>query len=256
MALPGNYIFIEYDDIDSTNLEAVRLVQSGKVYGDTVIVAKRQEAGKGRAGRSWVSEEGNLFVSIVKGDGRSLLGNDADLFEQFPLHILPFATALAVGDSLQELISNQNSFGDNGGIEYKWPNDVLVGGNKISGVLIEIVNGYAVIGVGVNVISSPKTNTKLPATSLKECNVACTAREVLELLVKNLDKRFGQLPDDILRDWLARAYKINEKVTVAQENNAISGIYKGIDSNGQLILETDKGTREPVLYGDVVFEMA
>jgi BirA family biotin operon repressor/biotin-[acetyl-CoA-carboxylase] ligase len=229
--IPSHYTHIEYDSIDSTNLEAKRVIQSGKVTSDFIISAKIQTAGRGRLERSWVSTEGNLFTSIC--------------ITKKSFELLPFIAALAVGDVLEEFIPADD-------LKYKWPNDVLISGKKISGILIETINNYAIIGIGINISSYPKSGTNLPATCLNEYSEnKISASDVLGHLAHYIDKRLNMEKTDILTEWTAKAYGINKNVTIIQENKEISGSYKGVDENGWLILETNQGKRELVIYGDV-----
>jgi BirA family biotin operon repressor/biotin-[acetyl-CoA-carboxylase] ligase len=245
MNLPHNYKLIELESVDSTNLEAIRLIKGDSIGdGSLVILAESQTGGMGRLGRRWISEAGNLFVSVVC---RCPVKQREDLNLEPDASLLPFLTALAIGETLKAFIKDSD-------ITYKWPNDVLVNGKKISGVLIEIISGYIVIGVGVNIASYPKENTKLAATCIDEHSTAATmVAEVLEVFIDKLDKRLQASRGGIVDEWMAHAYGINKNVAIKQEKKEISGIYRGVDQNGQLILEIDGGRRELVFYGDVRF---
>ena len=118
--LAENFRLVEFDEIASTNEEAKRVAMSGAEDG-TLIWAHRQTAGRGRRGREWTSERGNLFLSLVLRPACA------------PLQAaqLTFVAALAVRDMLSLYLGNHES------IACKWPNDVLVGGRKISGILLE-----------------------------------------------------------------------------------------------------------------------
>lgn len=238
MAISARYTHIEHDSIDSTNLEAKRLIQSGSVSGDFVVSAKTQSAGRGRLDRAWISSEGNLFISIakcMKGDKDGIAAGQ----------LLPFIAALAVGSALRGFMKSESPL-------YKWPNDVLVDGKKISGILIEKINNYAIIGIGINIANSPESATKLPATFLNNyASNPCSVKEVLDALIYNFDIKGELGSKQVLQEWMSSAYKINQNVTIMRENKEISGVYKGIDENGWLILETNGGKREAVLFGDV-----
>ena len=139
--------------IDSTNEEALRLARAGEP-GGAVIWAREQSAGRGRRGRNWVSKAGNLYLSI-------LLRPDAALADAAQLS---FAAALAVKNALQRLATNGDGPPP---LTLKWPNDVLMSGNKISGILLEgaaAANSgpkgarteYLVIGIGINLRHHPE----------------------------------------------------------------------------------------------------
>ncbi len=248
MNLPPNHRLIEHNSIDSTNLEAKRLIADGKIgQGAVVITAKSQTSGRGRLDRKWVSAEGNLFVSVVvKGQGKREKGEETLSLQRSPISHLPFLTALAIGDTIKKLTKTKPL--------YKWPNDVLVDGKKISGVLIETIANHIVIGVGINVASYPPEGTKLPATCINNyTGKLVEVRKVLELFVNNLDRRLNADMVHILDEWTASAYGVNKNATIQRGEKEISGIFRGIDVNGQLILEMEGSRREMFSFGDVVF---
>ncbi len=236
---------IQHNSIDSTNLEAKRLIQSGKIgQGITVISAKSQTGGKGRLGRSWVSEEGNLFASFIV----SRLSFIVDGYENHELQTinnkLPFLSALAIGATIKEF-TNKTPL-------YKWPNDVLIEGEKISGVLIETIADYFIIGIGINIASYPLEGTKLPATCLdnhtKDKNQVSS---VLETLIKNMENKMHMDAASVRHEWMENAYGMGKEAVINQGDKEISGIFRGIDANGGLILETKGSKREAVLFGDI-----
>ncbi len=137
-----------YDSLGSTNDEARRLAQAGAAHG-TVVAARQQTAGRGRVGRSWVSPPGNLYLSV-------LLRLDLPLAR---LAELSFVAALAVADMVDSFLPPDFR------AALKWPNDVLVEGAKISGILIEQGETATIVGIGVNVGHCP-TGTPYPVTSL------------------------------------------------------------------------------------------
>ena len=153
--LPAKFRLVEMDSVDSTNTEAKRLACAGAADG-TIVWAQRQTAGRGRRGRTWTSEPGNLYASFVLRPGCA------------PMQAaqLTFVAALAVRDLLSIYLNNSDS------IACKWPNDVLVGGRKISGILLETsTSGSGVVdwlglGIGVNLRHHPDIGGRHPATNL------------------------------------------------------------------------------------------
>ena len=144
----SRYNLIIFDEIDSTNLEARRLIESG-INDDFVIVASKQSLGKGRVGRKWVSEEGNLYLSVIlRPYGKT---------HTFPQ--LSFITSLALYDTISTLSRENDHRCGSLDMKLKWPNDVLVNNHKISGILLELIphndREYLVIGVGINVNNNP-----------------------------------------------------------------------------------------------------
>ena len=154
----------KYENLDSTNEEARRLAEAGEA-GPLWIVACEQSAGRGRRGREWVSSRGNLFATLLLRPGRA-----ADVCAQ-----LSFVAALATGDAVA-------SFAPSARIALKWPNDVLLDGHKVAGILLESAGsagGCAVewlaVGIGMNLANYP-AGTDMPATSLAAAQVGALPR--------------------------------------------------------------------------------
>lgn len=248
MHLPDDYALLEFDSIDSTNLEAWSIVEDGRVSSSvTVIIAKSQTKGAGKAGRVWVSESGNLFCSLLisKNWLRENMDSGKDESGELNLTSLPFISALAVGYTIKELT----------GIvpEYKWPNDILVGAKKVSGILIEVEGDFVVIGIGVNIANYPKKGVNFPAISLNEYGGNDIATRIfLESLLLNFDKNIRLNKDKVIENWLSQAFNINKNIVVDRGKQKISGVFKGVNSNGELILETNEGRREFLFFGDVM----
>ena len=152
--LPDSYRLVSRETVGSTNDEATRLARSGAEQG-TLVWALEQTAGRGRRGRAWSSPRGNLYASLV-------LRPPCQLEHAAQLG---FVAALAVGDALAALVPGLRE------PALKWPNDVLVGGRKIAGVLLESEIGdggnlaFLIVGVGINLVSAP-TDSEFPATSV------------------------------------------------------------------------------------------
>ncbi|MBV9203089.1 MAG: biotin--[acetyl-CoA-carboxylase] ligase [Alphaproteobacteria bacterium] len=153
--LPLGYRLVFYHSIGSTNEEAARLARAGAPAG-TLLWALEQTAGRGRRGRTWVSPPGNLYSSLI-------------LRPECPASRacqLGFVAALAIGGAVGAICPGL-------GASYKWPNDVLINGRKVAGILLEsemILHGkpsFVVVGVGVNLRVAPD-DTEFPATSIKD----------------------------------------------------------------------------------------
>ncbi|MGL9762419.1 MAG: biotin--[acetyl-CoA-carboxylase] ligase, partial [Wolbachia sp.] len=148
-----------YKGVSSTNREALDLIDKG-ISHETVIIADKQTDGRGRTGKSWVSPKGNFCASLIIDllhnrssiiptlDSRVMHWNDRENLSE--LTELTFVTAVAVGNTL-------SLFTDDSNIQYKWPNDVLVDGKKISGILLEKKSNSSglVIGIGINIDHAP-----------------------------------------------------------------------------------------------------
>ncbi|HEY9080040.1 biotin--[acetyl-CoA-carboxylase] ligase [Magnetovibrio sp.] len=249
LQLPSPYVLVELECVDSTNAEAKRLAEQG-APDLTLVWAKRQTAGRGRRGREWVSVEGNLYFSII-------------LRMPYAMRVmtqLSFVAANAVADAVQ-VVCPSGTF-----VNVKWPNDVLVEGAKISGILMEAQPAFEadqfewlVLGIGVNVATHPVVEDGgFPATSLAAQGVLGEGLDVA-LLLDTLAKRFlagvatwrnlGFGP--IRRHWLARARGVGGPVTVRLPNETLEGIFGALDEDGALVLHRDGHPNRLITAGDV-----
>jgi BirA family biotin operon repressor/biotin-[acetyl-CoA-carboxylase] ligase len=235
-ALPGFFQPVYLDATDSTNDEAKRRARSGAPEG-TLIWAGAQSAGRGRQGKSWFSPPGNLYLSLV-------LRPRCDVAQAAQLS---FAAALAVGDACRGLLPA------GAGLAYKWPNDVLVSGKKVAGILLEsqAAGGktldFLVIGIGINLVSHPK-DTAYPATSLKsEGACAVTPATMLEALAPALIlwyERWGAEGfEPLRRAWLDQAFGLGSEIRAQLPQAELTGRFAGLDADGALLLETAGGAR-------------
>jgi len=229
-ALPDFFTLRRFAEIDSTNDEARRLAVAGAQSG-LVVWADRQTAGHGRQGRAWQSPHGNLYCSVLLRPDRAA----ADAAQ------LGFAAALAVCESLPQ------------GIEArcKWPNDVLVGGRKIAGILLESEASGArvswlIVGVGINLASHPEA-TDAPATSLAALGKYATPDAMLAAFcVRFLHwhetwRAHGFAP--LRASWLRRAHALGDEIRVRYGAVETRGRFADLDASGALVLENAEGTR-------------
>ncbi len=223
-----------FETLDSTNAEALRRMREGRARHGDAFVATTQTAGRGRAGRRWRSLPGNLHATIVAvpPGGR----NPADL---------AFVAGLAALNALAEAAPGA-------AFALKWPNDVLCGGRKIAGVLIEGgETGYAV-GVGMNLASAPDG---VRATSLREAGAAADASDMLARLQRFFAAWHGLWAEEgfaPVRDaWLASAHRRGDLVAAETAGGRIEGRFAGLDGDGALALVDASGVRRRILSGDV-----
>ncbi|HWM82843.1 MAG TPA: biotin--[acetyl-CoA-carboxylase] ligase [Pseudolabrys sp.] len=228
-----------FDVLDSTNAEARRLVRAGET-GPLWVVASRQRAGRGRSGRNWISDAGNLFATLLLVDPSS----PARAPE------LSFVTALAVADAIGECAPALAAQ-----VGLKWPNDVLIGGGKAAGILIEAEGAAVAIGIGINCLSHP-TGTAWPATDIAAQGVIVDARDVFAalsaaMLVRLRQWRRGEGFAAVREQWLDRGTRIGEAIRVRLPDRETSGRFGGLDAHGRLLLERVDGQIETVSAGDV-----
>jgi BirA family biotin operon repressor/biotin-[acetyl-CoA-carboxylase] ligase len=249
LVLPPGWTAIAFGSIGSTNDEALRRAEAGAPEG-TVITARQQEGGRGRRGRSWSSPPGNAYSStIVRPECAPERAAQ-----------LGFATALAVSDAaLAGLPSGRQ-------VRLKWPNDVLVDGAKIAGILLESSIGgdgrvaHVVIGAGINVAAAPPAGAAgYAAASLRDLGDARDAPGVLQAYLGALAARLAQWRTGFAgtrADWLARAAWLGETVAVSQGDERIEGRFAGLDADGALLLQPAGGPVRRIVSGEVFRPLA
>lgn len=238
---PKGWRLVYLDETDSTN-EEVRRRRDTNPGDGLVVIAKRQNDGRGRRGRSWESPEGNLFLSVrLKGSVRGM----ADTA------LLSFVAAVALSDTFAGLAPDLD-------IALKWPNDVLVSGAKVSGVLLETDDPWVILGIGVNVLHCPKSvGVGYPVTSLSEQGIVASRSDVASFLCHALYNRVQEWREKgfeaIRRVWKARACGLAAPVVARFQNGrSLSGIFYDLDTDGALVLQNETGEHR-VLAADIFF---
>src|SRR5215470_1451730 len=227
---------LRYDTLGSTNDEAKRLAQAGAADW-TVVWAREQTAGRGRGGTLFVSPPGHLYFSVILRP-RCSAASAAQL---------GFAAALVVVRTIAARLPAGRE------LRYKWPNDVLVNGFKVSGILLESsaahdgTLAWLVAGIGVNVASHP-AETAWPATSLAALGAAASGledllRNILAAFQTEVTRWLIQGFKPIRLAWLARAHGLGGPVRVRLPRESISGRFLDLDGEGVLLVETVAGPR-------------
>jgi BirA family biotin operon repressor/biotin-[acetyl-CoA-carboxylase] ligase len=235
---------LEFPTLDSTNEEAKRLIKNGCAQDFQVILAHEQYAGRGRSGKVWQSPPGNLYCSV-------LVSLSGDLKKNAQIS---FVAAIAIGEVLAEILPDEFN------IQYKWPNDVYIGGKKIAGILLESVkskgSNWFIIGVGVNIKWHP-ADLPTAATSLAYCDIKGISPK--ELIIKfmaafeNNIKLWQEAGFKSIKDaWLKKAYRLNEEITANFGNQTLVGIFSGMNNNGELELVSEGG-KHLISSGEVFF---
>jgi BirA family transcriptional regulator, biotin operon repressor / biotin---[acetyl-CoA-carboxylase] ligase len=220
-----------YRRTDSTNMRARELAAAGAPHG-TVVTAVEQTAGRGRQGRTWTAPPGKalLYSAILRPLGES------------PLSLLPLTVAIAVCETAESLRSSVDC-----GV--KWPNDVLLDGRKLAGVLIETrpQDNWAVIGVGLNLTIEPRD---FPS-ELRETATSLDGDASLEGARNSLDDRLEYWLDaereDILDAWRERDVLRGREVVWSEG----SGVADGVDDRGSLLVIAPGGERRALSAGEV-----
>ena len=216
------YKLLSFDKIPSTQDYALDLIANGEASNKTIIKALAQSAGRGRYRRTWVSHHGNLYLSFIY-----------KISERDPK--LSYAVAVAIAETLI-------SFGLSPQI--KWPNDVLIGGKKISGVLIEYAQNFVIVGVGINVKTCPTVKeyktTKVNKFSDVDIN------EVFSVLIKKMDKWRGADFSKVRERWMDLAFALNKNIQYHGKTAELIGL----NEDGALVLRD--GSRYILTYGDEI----
>lgn len=231
------------ESVGSTNEEALARARAGE-RGPLWIAARQQTSGRGRRGRAWVSEPGNLYASLLLTDPAP-----ADRAAE-----LSFVAALAVHDGI---VIVAPALGPRLGL--KWPNDVLLDGAKVAGILVEgessAIQFVAVVGIGVNCTSHP-VDTAYPATDLVSAGAVTSFEGLSAALMVTLMERLRQWDrgagfKSIRADWLDRATGIGSDIRIATAQREIVGRFESLDSSGRLVLKRHDGERELVAAGEI-----
>ncbi|MEI8147223.1 MAG: biotin--[acetyl-CoA-carboxylase] ligase [Alphaproteobacteria bacterium] len=242
-ALAAGHHVVSFAEIGSTNSEALERAARG-TEGPLWLVADRQNAGRGRRGRTWMSEPGNLFATLLL----------TDPSPQAKVAELCFVAALALDDALLTLAPEIGTR-----FLFKWPNDGLLDGAKIAGILVEATSRgpstSVAIGIGVNIAHHP-TDTPYRTTSLNAAGLNLTRDQLFEALSASMVRalavwRRGEGFAAIRAGWLARAAGLGGPLRITTEGRLLEGIFAGVDADGQLILDTPDGRRF-VTAGEVI----
>jgi len=218
----GAYKMISFDKIPSTQDYAHDLIAQKKASEKTVVVALAQSAGRGRYKRNWVSHHGNLYASFIY-----------RIAERDPR--LSYAVAVAVAETLIQFGMKP---------QIKWPNDVLIDGKKISGVLIEYAQNFVIVGIGINIKTCP--TVKEYQTTKMENYTDASVEDVLSVLMKKLDKWRNANFALVRERWMDMAVCINKMVKYQGKTAELIGI----NEDGALVLRFD--TRYVLTYGDEI----
>ncbi len=253
-ATAGGVPILALEEVDSTNAEAARRAAAGEP-GPLWILARRQSAGRGRRGRSWLSAEGNLAATLLlrpRLDARSAA-------------LLGLAMALALAETLDALAGRPNA------AEVKWPNDVLVAGRKVAGILTESAGtgarlDWLAIGVGVNLVSAPPrealdADAQPPGAVAELLGLRVAPRAFLEALAARFAHWQGRIEagerEALRRALVARLAGRGAPVglRLGDGRRREAGVIRDIAADGALVVETPEGRRS-LHAAEVILEPA
>ena len=235
-----------FGEIDSTNDEARRTIMSG-LTGSNLIIANTQNSGRGRRGRKWVSPAGGIYMSLT-----------------WPLHeslIQPQALSLVSAISVKQSLESWSQVP----LKLKWPNDLLVEGKKLAGILLELQTSkptdHIVFGVGINysLTDAQKNSIDRKVIDVKELTENLPAREEIVVsictnLIENSRKFFNQGFDHFKRIWNESDCYLGSNIVIKSDKSEKLGKSLGVNDQANLIIETDLG-QELISSGEIYFDL-
>ena len=243
-AWPDGYDRLLLEETDSTMAEARR--RAPDLAGPAWILARHQTAGHGRRGRAWQHPPGNFAATLV-------LPHAGDPAQAA---LRSFTTALALHDAFVARCGTRGQFA------LKWPNDVLLNGGKVAGILLESLPGGALsIGIGGNLSQAPTAELVEPGATPPVCLAQeCDTLVPPQAFLRTLAPAFARWEDQfttygfgpIRTAWLQRAARMGEAVTARLPNTELTGRFLGIDDAGHMILQTSAGPRD-IAAADLFF---
>jgi BirA family biotin operon repressor/biotin-[acetyl-CoA-carboxylase] ligase len=234
---------VSFETIDSTNAEAHRRAAAGE-RGPLWIIAGRQEAGRGRSGRDWSSPAGNLSATLLFTPSAT----PAACY-----HHVSFLSAVAVWDALIAGGADEKF------LQLKWPNDLMLAGAKLGGILVESSrydgDDVIIVGIGVNLAVSPPVPGR-SVTHLSALGPLITPADLLSDLAPAMTRwlaiwRGGSGFDAIRAAWLERAHPPGQSLSVKTHDTEYRGTFEGLDVDGGLRLRTAEGNIMALDHGDV-----
>jgi len=232
-----------YESLESTNNKAYELAESGEAEG-TLVIAETQTAGRGRLGRKWISPEGGgiYFSLILRPD-----------MESDKIPVITLVAAVSIQKAIKKIC------GIDAGI--KWPNDILIAGKKVCGILTEIkaqpdMVDFLILGVGINV-NTPLKKLPIGATSLKKESSGSVSRiKLMRQILTEIEKDYLKLKQDGFNSLRAECKKLsivlNKQITINEHHRVLEGIAVDIDEKGVLIVKMESGERKRIFSGTIL----
>jgi BirA family biotin operon repressor/biotin-[acetyl-CoA-carboxylase] ligase len=208
-----------------------------------VVHALEQKQGRGRHGKKWHSPKGNLYLSILLRP--DCLADDASQ--------LAFVSALAVSAALNDYLPSA--------VEktLKWPNDVLVEGKKIAGILIEtsLVRGrvdYIVAGFGINVSAPPEDATSLDQANGRENSIEGLRDTLLDSFARQYKAWQTRGFEPVRKAWIRQAHGLDQQIIASLPDSEVCGVFKGVDEQGWLIMEDKSGNERHIKAAQITYK--
>lgn len=234
---------LEFDTLPSTNEYLLSLPDQQAVAGMTCI-ARNQSAGRGRGDRTWSSPPGGVYLSILM--------KPTLPFTKW--HLLSLAMACAGAEAIATVHPDLSP-------SLKWPNDILISGRKVAGILAQSTSGAnprIVTGIGINVASRPEllpVRPLYPATVINlESSYPCSEKHLIQAVRSNFYRYFElwtTSTDALLNKWTLLCDHLNKQVVLSIDGKEVRGLFTGIDADGAMLLDSH-GSIEKYLVGDLL----
>lgn len=241
-----NYLIHQFDEIESTNDSAFSLVENKQIFANHIIVANKQNKGRGRLNRNWESPIGNLYFSLVLQPQIAVA----------KISQISFVAVCALQMAVEKNFQQQNIVVK---IQNKWPNDLLIDQKKVAGILLESkisnkICDFVILGIGVNINSNP-TQTLFPSTNIKNFSCEISASKMLEFFLEEFENLYENWLNfgfqNIRNLWHKNAYNLNSQIRINLGNSYAEGIFQEIDEEGNLIIKNHNNETKKITFGDV-----
>ncbi len=225
-----------------STMELARKLAQQECPAGTIVVAERQTRGRGRMDRTWQSDPGGLYFTLV-------------LRHRIPLpyaYRLVFAGSLALAETLSRLYGLR--------AEIKWPNDILVGNRKVSGILADTqvesdLLRYLNLGIGVNVNNDAQSIFPGTTSVHRILGKPASRHDILAGFLKNIERRLDTpAGDDLMGEWKSRSATLGKAVKIVTPYETINGRAVDVDRAGALIVEQSDGVRKRIICGDCLHQ--
>lgn len=235
-----------YENLDSTNMEAMRLLDQNSKLHRLILQAAAQSQGKGRVGRIWDSPQGNSYSSYI------LNLEEDPFFQGSNLGYMGFIVSLSIMEVLISFGLKDKDF------FCKWPNDLLYKGKKIAGILMEtyVMNGKAshiIIGIGVNLQHFPYELKEKASSVFHEDHIKIEPSHYLERYISIFEKNLKKDPQLQLKKWASYSHKKGDCLKIRLPNEEFEGLFQAINGQGGLMIEIEGQSR--TIYAGEVFAL-
>jgi len=240
------FLIHQFDEVESTNDLAFSLAENKEIFANQIIVASKQNKGRGRLNRNWESPIGNLYFSLVLQPKIAV-----EKISQ-----ISFVAVCALQIAIEKIFKQQKIDGE---IKNKWPNDLLIDQKKIAGILLESkisnkICDFVILGIGININSNP-AQTLFPSTNLKNFSCEISAVKMLEIFLEEFENLYENWLNfgfnNIRNLWQANAFNLNSEININLGESMIQGVFQEIDNEGNIIIKNHNNEIKKITYGDV-----